>query len=154
MLGEPVVARNDARLFMEAQWADEMKQTNIWDAKYGDQCPPGATGHCGATFTPDAEDRVVAIACSPYNSDFVKYPELENYTFQRISKAEQVGGMGTQIPWSLRLGAVMVNYILGEGWSGHAGPFLSRTLFGGSYTCGYGGQSVNGGIGLRSKWAG
>ena len=156
LLGINIPFQLDARLMLETQWADEMNWTNVWDAKYGSQCPSDSKPppHCGAKFTPDPADRAKAIACPPYNSDFIKYPELENYTTQRVSGAENGGATGTQIPWSLRHASVMVNHICTEGWSGHAGPYLSRRFGGFHWSCRKGGQIDDGGVGVRGKWFG
>lgn len=162
MLGISEKVIPDARLYLECQWADERKLTTYWDTKYptgiigGSYGPcvvngiPGK-GHCGASFFPDKQDRDEYISQPPYNNDFSKYPELQNYT-DRFSKSEGLGGTNARTPWSMRLAMIITNYILGEGTTGHAGPPLFRNRVGFSWACTPGGQIDGGGISFRGKW--
>lgn len=139
----------DPRLMLEARWAEERKWTAYWDtAKYPSNTPGSAYGfcndgngntmdiaggHCGATFFPDATDRASYISDSPYNNDFSKYPELENYT-SRISQSEAVRDQKMTLGWSIQMSVIMAGFICGEGTTGHAGPFLGRERLGYAWT--------------------
>jgi hypothetical protein len=159
MLGITNEVKGDPRLYLEVAWADERKTSTIWDAKYPGSlnsaygpCPqPGAQGHCGATFFPDAADHASYVSGAPYFNDYTKYPELADHT-TRYSQSEGTGGTSARIPWSLRIAMVITNYILGEGISGHAGPALFRNTVGISWGCIPGGQINGGGISFRAKW--
>jgi hypothetical protein len=93
-------------------------------------------------------ERVAAIAGAPYNNDFVKYPELgsspihPNYTGGhtyatwpfRAGNAEGIAGTTAELPWSLKLVTIIVNWICQEGLTGHAGPYIgNRRMFGFSW---------------------
>ena len=135
----------DARLFIEARWADERQRTMYWDADYPTNQDPldpstwntygpcwylgaplvnASSGHCGASFFPNTAKITEAVAAPPYNNDFVKYPELSGYTVRR-GNAEGKSGIDANTPWSLKLAVVIANFICTEGTTGHASPFLS-----------------------------
>ena len=157
LLGEPKLIGYDATLMLEVKWASEMHHGTVWHEKYGDQCVTG-NSHCGADFQPDSEDRLKAIACPPYNSDYEKYPELKDYHIFTPSQPKNRGtGDGNasteaRVPWSLRLATMVVSWIATEGWSGHAGPYLTRRWVGMHWSCNYGGQSDMGGVGVHTQW--
>ena len=142
----------DARLYLETRWADERTHTIYWDTEYPFDPPGGsygpchttagasvdtASGHCGASFFPDQTDRTPYIAEPPYNSDFVKYPELNGdgpgalipvltttgYTARR-SAAEGISGVKPEIPWSLKVAVILAGWICTEGPGGHASSYL------------------------------
>lgn len=160
LLGEPQkLLGYDATLMLETKWANEMNWTTKWDAKYGNQCDDvRPSSHCGAKFQPDAGDRLIDMACSPYNLDYVKYPELKDYEKftptqpKNRGTADGGGSTGARVPWSLRIGDIMVNLIHDEMYTGHPGPFLSRRWVGMNWGCRPGGQSNNGGVSVRTQW--
>lgn len=137
LLGNTTPINYNARLFLEATWASERKHTEIWDTKYPNGVPGASSGpcwlsgnpvdtaggHCGASFFPNQSDRSNYISNAPYLEDFTKYPELENYTL-RYSQAEGVTNINANLPWSIKLGFVITNWICSEGLSGHAGPYV------------------------------
>jgi hypothetical protein len=172
---EPV--DHDTRLYLEASWADERKYTTVWDSAYpvgqvykaspppieynvgGTRTGPcqnftdTAGGHCGAAFFPTPADRTPYISANPYNNDFVKYPELNGYNTRRSATEGLVGLNPLGVPWSLKMGFVIRNYICNEGRGGHAGPYIgegndTRRWFGCSWW--YTGGTLN----YRGKWAG
>ena len=148
MMGFTVLVKNDPRLYLEARWADERKFTQYWDTPQYPGGTPGtapgpchdgggnpvdiAGGHCGASFFPDPADRAPYISASPYLNDFVKYPELQNYTV-RMSQAEGVKTVNSDLPWAIKVSSMMVGFICGEGTTGHAGSFLTREYMGVSW---------------------
>mgnify|MGYP000219859147 CR=1 FL=1 len=69
----------------------------------------------------------------PFNNDYVKYPELQNYTSRR-SAAEGVSGIGVDVPWCFKLAAIIADWICTEGTTGHPGPYLgTRSEFGSAW---------------------
>lgn len=148
MMGYPDNLKNDPRLYLESRWADERKFSTAWDTPTYPGGTPGtspgpchdangnpvdlAKGHCGASFFPNEADRARYIAAPPYNNDFSKYPELENYTARR-SQAEGIKTVNTNLPWAIKVSSMMSGFICGEGLEGHSGPFLSREYMGVSW---------------------
>lgn len=132
MFGNPTPIRWNARLALEARWSSERKHTTVWDSKYpgdfGSAYGPCGIGdgnpHCGESFFPDAVDRALYISASPYNNDFVTYPELSPYD-NRYSQAAGLSGTNADLPWSIKLSVIIAGYICGEGLIGHAGPFVN-----------------------------
>lgn len=143
MLGVATPLAPDARLYLEARWADERKHTTFWDAQYpaatNKENQPGSSfgvcflpngdpidtagGHCGEAFFPDEPDRNQYIQSPPYQGDTEKYPELNNYTF-RSSQASGVSGAKSYITWAIKLPWIIANWICAEGLTGHPGPFV------------------------------
>ena len=179
MFGINVPVEPDARLFIEARWASERKNTTYWDTKYPGLPPedwttppedpingqPGtakgrcfvsgnpidvAGGHCGEAFFPDEVDRQAAIMAPPYNSDFVTYPELNNYTL-RQAQTTGIKSVNADLPWSIKFSVVLAGWICGEGTTGHPGPYVNpsttRTKFGSAWWYD-GGVLAN----FRGKW--
>lgn len=160
LLGEPVMLIGyDATLMLEVKWANEMRLSTKWDAKYGNQCPDvNPPSHCGATFQPDAGDRLIDMACSPYNLDYVKYPELKDYDKFTATQPKNRGtgdGAGStspRVPWSMRMGAIMGSLIADEMYAGHPSPYLTRRWVGMHWGCKQGGQIDGFGVGVRTQW--
>lgn len=146
LLGVTTPVSPNARLYLEARWADERKYTTGWDAAYigatpGDRfgpcvgVPDIAGGHCGASFFPSSVDRAPYIAATPYSSDFGMYPELATYT-ARYSLTEGISGANANVPWSIKFAYLIANWICSEGLTGHPGPFVgpsAREEFGCSW---------------------
>lgn len=129
LLGVPGVMQPDARLYIECRLADERKYTTAWDASYptgvgtDGPCPPGSAMHCGASFFPSQTDLAPYIAAAPYNSDFVKYPELDGYTTRR-GQSEGIAPTFHWIPWGVKLAHILTQWICTEGLTGHPGPYF------------------------------
>lgn len=147
LFGQTIKVTPSARLMLEARWADERKFTQAWDTDYPDSFTCGdqnnisclgqhkgpcwnnglpvdyATGHCGESHFPNAVHRAPYIAGAPYNNNFTKYPELQNYTL-RHSLATGINLVNGNIPWSIKLAAHITQFICTEGLSDHAGPFV------------------------------
>lgn len=134
------------RLYAEAQWSTERRWSPKWNAypassalTYG-PCP-NANPHCGASFIPGIGDQnwlLLNGGAYGYTSSMV-----------RQSVAEGLGGVNTNIPWSIKLGRVIAAFLCNEGLVGHTGPFLRRQKFGISfYNIGDGTTQV------RFKWGG
>lgn len=134
MFGNPTPIRWNARLALEARWSTERKRTTVWDAKYpgtfGSAFGPCGVGdgniHCGESFFPDATDRALYISASPYNNDFVTYPELSPYE-NRYSQASGLSSTNADLPWSIKLSVIIASWICGEYLTGHPGPFVNPT---------------------------
>jgi hypothetical protein len=176
LLGVTTPVWPDARLYLEARWADERKNTNAWDVSYpdtntcgGGSCngkspgpcfgfPDLAGGHCGGSFWPVELDRQAYIQAPPYNNDVVSYPELGAYSNRR-SKAEGIIAHNAGMPWSIKMSVMILQFACSEGLSGHAGPFVGdsnatggtqdRTFFGSSWWH----EPGSGSISMRGKWA-
>ena len=161
LLGNPTPVTSNARLTLEARWADERKRTQAWDVAYpdtnacnGGSCigkAPGpcftasgtptdtAGGHCGDGFFPNPQDVAQYTNAAPYFGNTTTYPELANFT-SSYSQATGGGsgfGVNADIPWSMKLAAIIHGYICNEGVEGHAGPYVGmdppRTEHGGSW---------------------
>jgi hypothetical protein len=178
LFGVTTPIKNDARLYLEARWADERSHLEAWDVEYpssvspytpknvGDHWGPcfvngsyydRAAGHCGASFRPDATDRQPYIDGAPYLNDTTKYPELSLYGPLAVKKSatEGLASVNADYPWSIKFAHVIANYICAEGLNvgGHADPITStnggaRQLFGCHWW--YDGTNNNG---YRGKWA-
>lgn len=155
MLNIVTPVNHDARLYLESRWADERKFTTYWDTKYPGTvdsgygpCTGGTNPHCGASFFPDAGDRAPYLSSPPFSSDFGTYPELQNYN-TRASQAEHVSSVNTDLPWSIKFSTMVAGVICAEGQTGHAGPYLTRTLYGCHWHVAHNG--VKGTI-YRGKW--
>ena len=135
---------NDQQKYTEAHFADMRKFTTIFDEKY-----PGVLGtsygpcvgmnpfnaHCGSTFVPDCGDQQ-------------PYLKPGQACISSTVGAEAVLQAETDWPWSIKLSRVMYGTILGEAYSGHAGPFFSRETLGISWKCN---QTTTA---IRLRWGG
>lgn len=118
------------RLYAEAQWSTERRWTNKWNSyasngtlPYG-PCP-NSNPHCGATFLPSTADQVGNIQnFGWYSSGLLPTSSV------RESVAEALGGVNTNIPWSIKLARVIAVFLCYEGLVGHTGPFLRRQKIG------------------------
>jgi len=171
LLGNPTPVDHDARLYLEASWADERKYTTVWDTSYpvgmlyqtspdaayvGGQAQgpcvgytDTASGHCGAAFFPNSSDRAPYLAALPYQNNFTAYPELNGYVSRR-SQTEGIRGLNPAgKPWSILLASAIRNWICEEGLSGHPGPYVgtdARRYFGCSWWW------TGGTLNYRGKW--
>lgn len=131
----------DARLCLGALWAMERNRTDTWDynpeyqARYNAEgefiwrygpCynPVGSDNfigesHCGNAFFPNEIDRARYIANSPYNNDFVKYPELQDFP-NSITVGETTHSQFITIPWSLRMPYALASILCADGLIGHS----------------------------------
>lgn len=176
-ISTPVIP--DARLYIECVWADERKHTTVWDSKYSDtfscihdEGPPKVYGscfdrapgpchqtihtqansHCGAAFFPDATDRAPYHNASPYGATPELYPELSSH-LAPFSGVEGISGANMDLPWSIKMAAIVARWICLEGQTGHPGPYLAkenRQYFG----CSWRSLVINGKDvhGFRGKW--
>ena len=182
LFGINIPVKHDARLYLEANWADERKFTTAWNSKYpGPTFPdtPGSTtagpcvlgdfrlisDHCGASFFPNQLDRQAYIIAAPYEGNFSRYPELNGNGpgaiyptltttgyTERRSVTEGVSGIEASHSWSIKLAQIFKRYICAEGPNGHAGPFLGRTEVGMSWW--YEPGQTGDRVHYRGKWAG
>lgn len=115
------------RLYAEAQWSTERRWTNKWNSYAGNgtlpygPCP-NSNPHCGATFLPTAADQ---LGNTQYFGD-----ALLPRTTVRESTNEALGGVNTNIPWSIKLARALSVFLCYEGLVGHTGPFLRRQKIG------------------------
>jgi len=121
------------RLYNEAQWSTVRRWTNKYTAAYPANGQPAygpcptTTEHCGATFLPVIGEQdwlllppgVPAAPAGTAVSSMV-----------RQSVAEALGGVDTDIPWSIKLGRVLAIFLCYEGIVGHTGGFLRRQKIG------------------------
>jgi len=141
--GEEWEVKPDHGLFIRALWGDEIKFTEIWDARYpqeasGDKSSP----HFGASFIPNVEDQ------QPYLPDGID-------SVSQTSGAEGVfSSPKSNIPWSIKWVRAF-SYTLGaEGfWGGHTGPWFHREKFGFSFWDNEPLNNNNNAV-LRAKWGG
>lgn len=159
----PVVP--DARLFLEARWATERKRSTVWDADYPDvggtydgpwgPCQGGTNEHCGESFFPEESDRLLYINAAPYNGDYAKYPELQDYTL-RMAKASGISGWaGSDLPWSIKIATVIGHWICNEGTIQHAGPYVGKSTDGTSrkyFGCSWWWDGSSNTVSFRGKW--
>jgi hypothetical protein len=168
LLGITTPVNHNPKLYLEARWADERKFTQVWDSTYSTGVPgtsdgpcwdpagstnpvDTATGHCGASFFPNATDRAAYIAGNPYQGNFITYPELASYP-ARYSQTEGLASVNANIPWSIKLGRIIANWFCTEGLTGHSGPFVNRQEFGCSWWLVPGYTTTSGQLGFRGKW--
>lgn len=121
---------------LTARWADERKYTTVWDTDYPtNTCGPSSQAHCGMTFVPSAEHQ------QPYLNG--------GSPVGGWAGAEGLATTNADLPWSIKLGRVIAQYLCSEGLGGHTGPFIGRTEFGYSFYR-YSQQSVI----FRGQWSG
>lgn len=169
LFGNSSPVDHDARLYLEALWADERKYSTVWDTAYpvgmvyqtnpevlsytgGTHVGPCvgytdvAVGHCGAGFFPSTADRAPYISAS-YNNDYITHPELNGYN-ARFSGTEGMAALNPLgVPWSMKLAFIIRNWICNEGLTQHAGPYVGdRRWFGCNWW--YTGGNLN----YRGKW--
>jgi hypothetical protein len=174
LLGQTIPILPDPRLYIEAAWADERRWSQVWDTKYPNgvivngveyfgfapgpcwlpntnppQVPLPYNAHCGGKFAPNTTDAHAYRLAAPYHYNTAVYPELASHG-NLVSFTEGISGIGTEVPWSLRLALIITNFIKDEGYSGHAGPFFTRPYVGMSWRC----DAQNKAIGFRGKWNG
>jgi len=120
------------RLYNEAAWATERRWTTRWNAypatgplTYG-PCP-NANVHCGATFIPGIGDQnwYLLPPGSPAPPAGTSVSSMV-----RESTNEALGGVNTNIPWSIKLARAISVFLCYEGLVGHTGPFLRRQKVG------------------------
>lgn len=131
--------------YLKAAWAEERARTNYWTSTYpgtldsaDGPCttPYSSNEHCGAGFLPSATDQI------PYLCPNTMSP------CTAMSGAEGVSNINTDIPWAIKLGRIIGQYLASDGIGGHTGPFVGRQYFGSAWF-------VNGGSTLaRTKWSG
>jgi len=116
------------RLYNEAQWATERRWSTKWNSypassalTYG-PCP-NANVHCGATFIPSIADQNWLLPGNPGAT-------VGASTMVRESTNEALGGVNTNIPWSIKLARALSVFLCYEGLVGHTGPFLRRQKIG------------------------
>jgi len=124
------------RLYQEAQWSTERRWTSRWNGNnngspYASQgtwgpCPNG-NPHCGAVFLPTNADQLLN---SQQYGWLAQSPSVLSTSQTRQSVAEGLGGTNTNIPWSIKLGRVIAQFLCYEGLVGHTGPFLRRQKVG------------------------
>lgn len=165
LLGINIPVRHNAKLYLECAWSDERKGTEVWDIDYPGPGPTGgaegpcdindfslATSHCGDSFFPNSTDRGTYISASPYNNDFVAYPELASYT-SRYSQAVGLNSVNTNIPWSIKFGRIISGWICAEGLSGHPGPYVNPITAREEFGCSWFISPTNPNLtGFRGKW--
>lgn len=127
LLGIPGIIQPDARLYIECRLSDERKYTTAWDTAYPlDTCPPGSGSHCGWLFFPSADERAPYLANTPYNNDFVKYPELTSFN-TKFGLVEGISPVHHWVPWGVKLAYILTEWICKEGLVGHPGPYFNPT---------------------------
>jgi len=115
------------RLYAEAQWATERRWSPKWNSYPGNgtlpygPCP-NANPHCGATFLPNTSDQNWLLLQGGYGG----------YTSSMVREStnEALGGVNTDIPWSIKLARALSVFLCYEGLVGHTGPFLRRSKVG------------------------
>ena len=143
LLGITTPISNQRSLYLKAHWADERKNTTMWDTLYpGPNASPYGPcvgvneAHCGATFLPNCNHQL------PYLSQ-------GEPCVVASGGAEGVFFVGKDWPWSIKLSRVLRNIVEAEGLTGHGGPFAGRPEVGISWKCAGGNGAV-----VRIKWSG
>lgn len=133
----------DQCVHVRALWAEERRETDIWDARYPDgRCEGSANPHCGAGFIPAQEDQ------RPYLPDGVDSCGARAGSEGIFSAAK------SNIPWSVRFIRPLCSTLRSEGfWGGHTGPWFHRKQFGLSWYDSDPGN-FNSNARLTAKWAG
>jgi len=141
--------KKDHCMFARAQWGDERKFTDQWDAEYpGDlgsvsgPCLGSSNAHCGATFIPDLSDQAAYL------------PEGHEGCSTQAGSEGVFSGPKSNIPWSIKWSRGFCNTLLAEGfWGGHVGPWFHREKFGFSFWDNDPSNNNNNAV-LRAKWTG
>lgn len=120
------------RLYNEAQWSTERRWSARFNSYGGNGQPPygpcpNTTEHCGASFIPGIGDQnwlllPAGVPAAPAGTTVS--------SMVRQSVAEALGGVDTDIPWSIKLGRVLAIFLCYEGIVGHTGGFLRRQKIG------------------------
>jgi len=138
LLGVSNLVSSDPDLYLRAQWSNEMRETDVWDADYpADVCPPNPDEHCGASFVPSLAHQT-AYFTQPGQSEVV-----------HVSGAEGIFSQSNiDWPWSVRMSRIINDVLAANGINAHGGPFVGRATVGYAFVC-YGTYTK-----VRMKWGG
>lgn len=148
LLGFTPNLSNDARLYIEARYADERRYTNKWTdypGTIGDDAGPCnindnsmSNSNCGSTFYPSNTDVAVTINNEPYTAIHYGgtanvFPELINYT-EQTNSFEYKAQINCSVSWSFKLAHILAEYILIHGVTGPLfNPLYMPSKFGCSW---------------------
>jgi hypothetical protein len=131
--------------YLRAAWAEERARSNYWTTAYpgtldgkAGPCtiPYGPNEHCGASFLPSPADQAPYLCPNTMAA------------CTAMSGAEGVSSINTDIPWAIKIGRIIGQYLGTDGIGAHTGPFVGREYFGSAWF-------VNEGSTLaRTKWSG
>jgi len=133
----------DRCTFAIAQWGNERKQTDMWDAAYPDgTCGADSGPHCGFGFKPAAAER--------NQGEQAEYlPQNAEQCTSGVG-SEGIFSVRVEDPWSIRVARAFCGTLRHEGyWGGHMGPFWRREKFGWNFW-----DRGNGQITLRAVYSG
>ncbi len=121
---------NDKCTYLKAAWAEERARTSYWDASYpgtlngaAGPCtlPYSSNAHCGASFLPSPADQQPYLCPSTMAACTV------------TAGAEGIQNNNTDIPWGIKMGRIIGNFLGTDGIGAHTGPFVGREFFGSAW---------------------
>jgi hypothetical protein len=139
---------NDKCTYLKATWAEERARTNYWSAQYPGRLdsasgpctlPFSSNAHCGASFLLSPSDQAPYLCPSTMAA------------CTATSGAEGIANHNTDIPWGVKMGRIIGQYLAADGIGGHTGPFVGRPLFGSAW---YINPTNPASLAVRTKWNG
>lgn len=110
--------------FAGAQWGNERKQTDMWNAADPvGTCDGNSGAHCGFGWMPTAAE--------PNQGEQAEYLPSNAQQCTWGGGSEGIFGVRAEDPWSIRVARAFCGTLRSEGfWGGHMGPFWRREKFG------------------------
>lgn len=114
--------RNDANVYMTAQWATERFVTDVWDASYPNGTCPNGEEHCGWQFVPNEMDQQV-------------YLKPDQSSLKKFVGSEGIFDVERNLNWAVKFAKMIHDIIKKEGFTDHGGPLVRRATMGSSFSC-------------------